>query len=329
MFKNFLIFVVLSLVFAGLFTAFKTDAGLKYQAEIKNIPSVQLFGVSPSTQDTVAKFGIAAGAAFGLIAFILSAILFGILKIVKVPAAVATGISSLLAYGGVAALGYELVYLEEKNSALASAIVNYIGKPLFYSGIIAAVLAIGLLLTSLMKKKAAEIIAKPAAMLLLLLSPLLLSGCTIIGDLTQVGCGLEGGQDAAHCYQEAAVQKNDEQVCNKAPQGEAFKDLGSNPPKDKCYYMVAMNKKDPSVCNNIKGGTLSYEINECASTVLDSSEKFVNEKLKKTDGGKNLSPEELLQVQQQMAEYNKMADIMSNMTKSIHDMNAGMVRNLR
>lgn len=329
MFKNFLIFVVLALVFAGLFTAFKTDAGLKYKAEIENIPSVTLFGVSPSTDTTVAKFGIAAGAAFGLIAFILSAILFGILKIVKVPSAVATGISSLLAYGGVAALGYELVYLEEKNSALASAIVNYIGKPLFYSGIIAAVLAIGLLLASLMKKKDTETIAKQAALLLLLISPLLLSGCTLIGDITQAGCSLEGGQDAAHCYQEAAVQKNDEQVCDKAPQGDAFKDFGSNPPKDKCYYMVAMNKKDPSVCNNIKGGTLSYEINECASTVLDSSEKFVNEKLKKTNDGKNLSPEELLQVQQQMAKYNKMADIMTNMTKNMHDMNMGMVRNLR
>ncbi|MFA5948345.1 MAG: EscF/YscF/HrpA family type III secretion system needle major subunit, partial [Candidatus Gracilibacteria bacterium] len=210
------------------------------------------------------------------------------------------------------------------------AIIYYIVKPLFYSGIIAAVLAVGILLTSFRKKKATETIAKQVAMILILLSPLLLSGCTLIGDITQAGCGFAGGgKDAAHCYQEAAAQKNDERVCDKAPQGAEFKDLGSNPPKDKCYYMVAENKRDPEVCKNIKGGSLSYAINECASTVLDSSEKFINEKLKKADDGKNLSSEELLQVQQQMAQYNKMADIMSNMTKSIHDMNAGMVRNLR
>jgi hypothetical protein len=330
MLKNFLIFIVLTLVFAGLFITFKTDAGLKYKTEITNIPSVVQFGVSPATETTVATYGIAVGAVFGLIAFILSAIIFGILKIFKLPSATASGVSGLLAYSGVAALGYELVYLEEKNSALASAIVNYIGKPLFYSGIVAVILAIGIILLSLMKKKDSATIAKQAAMILLIISPIFLSGCTLIGSLTQAGCGFSGdGKSAAHCYQEAAVQKNDERVCDKTPQGKEFKDLGSNPPKDKCYYMLAENKRDPSICNNIKGGDLSYAINECASNVLDSSEKFINDKLKKTDDGKNLSPDELLKIQQQIEQYSKMQELMTNTAKSMHDINTGMVRNLR
>jgi hypothetical protein len=330
MLKNLLVLVVLSLAFVGFFTVFKLDAGIKYAAHIETIPSVRMFGASPAVEKNISKFGVAAGAAIGLIAFIVSVVIFGILKIVRVPSAVASGISNLLSYSGVAGLGYELVYLEEKNSALASAVVYYIGKPLFFSGIIVSVLAVIFLIASLVKKKDIPKIAQKAAMILIIISPFVLSGCSLLGDVTQAGCVFAGGgKNAAHCYQEAAVQKNDEKVCDKAPQGEEFKKLGSNPPQDKCYYMVAENKRDPEVCKKIKGGMLSYAVSECGQTVLDSAEKEINDTLKKSDGGKKLSPEELVKIQSQMEKYNKMNDIMSNMTKNIHDMNMSAVKNLR
>jgi hypothetical protein len=331
MLKNLLILIILALAFAGLFTAFKQDAGLKYEAEIATIPSVKMFGASPAVGENISKFGLAAGAALGLFAFIASAVIFGILRVVRVPSAAASGISNLLSYGGVAGLGYELVYLEEKNSALASAVVYYIGKPLFFAGIIAAALAIIFLIASFMKKEDLKTVGEKAPMILLLIfSSLFLSGCSLLGSVAEVGCNFAGGgKTAAHCYQEAAVEKNSEKVCDKAPQGEEFKQAGSNPPQDKCYYMVAENKRDPDVCDNIKGGWLSYMASECKANVLDSAEKEISEKLNKADGGKNLSPEELQKIQWQMEKYNKMNGIMTDITKDMHDMNMSAVRNLR
>lgn len=329
--KNLLIFIVLSLFFAGLFVAFKNDAGMKYATYVETIPSVKMFGSSSVVVEKIEQFGVAIGAVFGFLGFIISLIIFGILRLIRISSKVAAGISNLLAYGGVAGLGYELVYLEEKNSALASAVVYYAGKPLFYSGIIAVILAFIFLIVSFMKKediKAAE--EKIPMILLLIFSSLFLSGCSLLGSVTEIGCNFSGGgKNAAHCYQEAAVQKNDEKVCDKAPQGEEFKKAGSNPPQDKCYYMVAENKRDPNVCEKIKGGMLSYDPIECKKNVLDSAEKEIKEKFNKSDGGKKLSSEELAKIQKQIADYSKMTEMMSNVTKSVHDANMSVVRNFR
>lgn len=330
MLKNLLLFVILAVAFAGLFATLKGDASLSYQAAIENIPSVKMFGSSETIEKDLAQFGIATGAVLGFSAFILSAIVFGILKIFRAPSKIAAGISNMLSYSGIAALGYELVYLEEKNSALAAAIVFYLGKPLFYSGIIVAILALTFLVLSFIQKKNIEGVAQKALLLLMIISPFIFSGCSLLGSATELSCGLAGGgKNAAHCYQEAAVQKNDEKICDKAPQGEEFKKLGSNPPQDKCYYMVAENKRDTDVCDKIKGGLMSYSADECKTNVMDSAEKEISEKLKKTDDGKNLSPEELALIQKQLSDYNKTMELMTNLTKGLHDSNSAIVGNLR
>jgi hypothetical protein len=93
----------------------------------------------------------------------------------------------------------------------------------------------------------------------LLIAPvcsLLLAGC--LGDVMEIFC--ETGPDSDHCYQAAAVQESDPDVCNKVA-GEGF--TGTNPPKDKCFLQIAGNTGDPSVCDGVEGGFMSYSKDEC------------------------------------------------------------------
>lgn len=331
MLKNLVIFIVLALAFAGIFLVFKNDAGMRHAAYVETIPSVKMFGASSELGEKMEQFGAAIGAVVGFLGFVASLIIFGILKLVRISSKIASGISNLLAYGAVAGLGYELVYWEEKNSALASAVVHYAGKPLLYAGIIALFMAVIFFIMSFMKKEDLNTAGEKAPMMLLIIfSSLFLSGCSLLGSATEMSCGfVPGGKNQAHCYQEAAVQQNDEKVCDKAPQGEEFKKAGSNPPQDKCYYMVAENKRDPKVCDKIKGGLLSYDAGECKTKVLDAAEKEIKDKLDKSSGGKNLSPEELAKIQKQMALYSEFTEMMTEITKAQHNMNMSLVSNFR
>lgn len=137
------------------------------------------------------------------------------------------------------------------------------------------------------------------------------------------------GKEAAHCYQEAALQQNDETVCDKAPQAQEFKTAWSNPPQDKCYFMVAENKRDPEVCKKIKWWMLSYSVNECMTQVLDNAEQDISTKLEGVTEGKKLSDAELLKIQKQMSDYSKMTEMMTNLTKNIHSTNQSLLQNLR
>lgn len=331
MLKNFLLFLVLALAFAGLFLMGKDDAGLRHAAFVETLPSAKMFGGSSEVGESLEKFGAAIGVALGLVAFIASAILMAILRLTKVPAKAAAGVSNLLAYGAVAGLGYELVYLEEKNSDLASAVVHYAGQPLFYAGLVATALALVFLILAFLKKEQVQAAAEKLPLVLLLItSSFFLSGCSLLGSVTEMGCTfVPGGKNQAHCYQQAAVAQNDEQVCDKAPQGEEFKKAGSNPPQDKCYYMVAGNKRDPKVCDKIKGGLMSYGVEECKQEVLGVAEEEIQNKLDVSQDGQNLSSAELAKIQKQMAEYAQLTQMMTEITKVRHDANMSIVRNFR
>lgn len=86
-----------------------------------------------------------------------------------------------------------------------------------------------------------------------------LSGCIGVFDFV---CNFAGEQDY-HCYQWFAVHEENPDDCEKVNQAEKFKDVGSNPPKDKCYLMIAEKTGDPSGCSEIKGGSMSYTVQEC------------------------------------------------------------------
>ncbi|MEI7512671.1 MAG: hypothetical protein WCK01_04415 [Candidatus Uhrbacteria bacterium] len=92
------------------------------------------------------------------------------------------------------------------------------------------------------------------------------------------GCGLESLQFAAcnvngdpHCFQEAAVQSDDADNCDTVAQKQEFKQVGSNPPRDKCVVMVAANNEDPSTCKKTQGGMYSYNEADCLKGIADSA----------------------------------------------------------
>ena len=72
--------------------------------------------------------------------------------------------------------------------------------------------------------------------LIIFFAPFVLTGC--VGELQAVLCDFF--PDGDHCYQSAAVQSGDMKECEKIL-GEQFKDIGSNPPRDKCYLQIAEN----------------------------------------------------------------------------------------
>lgn len=166
--------------------------------------------------------------------------------------------------------------------------------------------------------------------LFIILATFLFSGCSLLGDVTQISCGfISDGKNQAHCYQQAALQKNDETLCDKAPQADEFKKAGSNPPQDKCYYMVAQNKQNPQICKKIKGGLLSYSMEECIDKTVEIGEKTINEKLTKAQNGEKLSPEELQKIQTDLSTYSQMTNNLSNVVKTMHDNNMSIVKNFR
>ncbi len=95
--------------------------------------------------------------------------------------------------------------------------------------------------------------------LVLILLPFM-TGCDFLAGLMSLACFIN--PDSDHCFQAAGIQGNDPSECEKI-QGEKFKDLGSNPPRDKCYLEIAQNTGDFDICSNIRGGPMSYTKEEC------------------------------------------------------------------
>lgn len=85
--------------------------------------------------------------------------------------------------------------------------------------------------------------------------------------------------DSDHCYQFTAVQSGSPAACENI-KGTKFKDVGSNPPRDKCYMQIALNKGDYTICGNIRWGPMSYNKEDCVSWVW---EKVLVESVEKDD----------------------------------------------
>lgn len=176
------------------------------------------------------------------------------------------------------------------------------------------------------------------------------SGCSLLGGLTQIGCGFV--EDSAHCYQASAIQSSNAETCDKIKQPEQFKEVGSNPPKDKCYYNVAGNTGEAQVCTRIQGGLFSYEkddcvsdvavetedysdcglssmVNECVQPVVDKQQQRVEDLLAATNDGETATPEQIQQLQADMNKMSQAYEMMTNIQKTEFDMNMATVRNLK
>lgn len=250
--------LIFGLFFAVVFYFFSYDlVGIKY-SDITD----------PRVTDLFTKYTVYAGLAMGFISMIGAYILHFILKKLKL-------MKYSLSYPVLAWLmllpwylfARELVYFENEYTNIARGLINYIGDPLLSTTKFLAALVLVrfflLTLAGILKKTFSK---KAGTVAVILFLPILLSGC--VGTLNEWACSFFDDPD--HCFQNAAVQDADPDVCEKIKGGD-FEN--SNPPKDKCYKMIAENTGDLSVCDEMEGGMYSYTKEEC---ILSTSIKFEN-----------------------------------------------------
>ncbi|MFH1046714.1 MAG: hypothetical protein V1738_00260 [Patescibacteria group bacterium] len=270
--KNFLRYLALFAAFAASYAAFfylyRLELQLDFAQAVAQVPSLRNFGSSaidkvPSIAGT---WGAVVGVGLGLISLLVSLVLLGLLKLTKLARfAWAHVIALLVAYGGWLIFGIELLYFENRFSAIAIGIIFFVGRPMYIAAIVTlVVLALLYLLPALLaalrhKKSSLPLVS------LLLAAVVFLPGCDWISGIETLSCLIS--DDSAHCFQEAAVASGSAAACEKIKVSEDFVGLGSNPPKDKCYLMVAQNTGDLSACDKIQGGPMSYTREECITAV--------------------------------------------------------------
>lgn len=110
-------------------------------------------GSATSVETIFIKYGLFMGIGVGLIIMILSYILYGILALVRLTKFKLTNlILNFLAYLFMLIFGFELVFLENRYTTLANAIIAYIGYPLFYTSIIVLIFITTFIVLSIIKK---------------------------------------------------------------------------------------------------------------------------------------------------------------------------------
>lgn len=271
--KYFLIFVAFAVIFTAFFLLKKVGLEKEFLAAAMKVPSIRNFnsGGPMQAMKIINTYGALAGVALGLVSFLASLILLGILKAIRLSKfSLAHMLVLFLVYGAYLALGIELIHYEVRYTVMAIAVIFFVGFPLYYASVTTLVLIFLVYLFSMFRKKSVSVEEdkKPsavpgstmAAILLCLALPFVLSGCSIISWLEGNVCDVTTDP---HCFQGEAVDAGDADECAKVTQPADFKSVGSNPPKDKCYMMVAENTGDLEACNKIKGGMYSYTREEC------------------------------------------------------------------
>ena len=302
--NNFLKYFLVFAAFAGFFTFFffSKKAGLEkeFLAACAKVPSIRDFnsGLPAKAITIVNTYGKFTGIGLGLLAFIISLIFLGILKVVRLAKfSLANMLIIFIIYGGYLALAIELIHFEVRYTVLAISIIFFAGYPLYSATIATLIFIFVIYLLSMIfgKKKSSYAKASPsaramggktedkdvakksdtekntiapekiiAAGILAVAFSFTLSG--LIGWLEGDTCDINTDP---HCNQGAAVDQGDDTDCAKIKQPADFKSVGSNPPKDKCYLMIAENTDNFDACDKIQGGMYSYTREEC---ILDTAE---------------------------------------------------------
>ena len=274
--KYFLVFVGFVIFYTFFYYFEKTTLEKEFLTATSLVPSIRNYGSSgvSQMQNIFHTWGLFIGLGFGLISWFVSLILFGLLKIVRLAKYSWTHLIMLLiVYSAYFAFATELLYYENRFSAMAISIIFFVGYPLYYASIAALVLIFIIYLLPAIFFRIKKIPSSTVNTIILILTlstmPFFLSGCSLLSGLTSVGCDILS--DSTHCPQEVAVSGGEADNCAKVQQPEQFKDVGSNPPQDKCYLMVAQNTGNLDACNKIKGGWMSYTREECIlETSIDS-----------------------------------------------------------
>lgn len=291
--KYFVAFLVFSIVFALSFIINGSDLEKDFLLAISKVPSIRNFGsgTALTIKELALTWGPLVGLGLGLVAWIISLVYLGIIKLIRLAKYNLISMAGLiLIYGAYLALAIELIYFETRYSAITIGIIIFVGYPLFHSAIATLALIIIIYLMTMLfgiiKPKqipeteinnnpepapASQNTPSPViGLVLLATSSLFFPGCSLIAGAESLACLISA--DSAHCYQDQAVSSGNADDCDKIKQPEQFIKTGSNPPKDKCYLMVAQNTGNLEACKKIKGGLLSYTQEECILTTSVENE---------------------------------------------------------
>ncbi|HOX61172.1 MAG TPA: hypothetical protein PLV72_04175 [Candidatus Magasanikbacteria bacterium] len=235
--------------------------GLVYMAVYAYLKPVATDIVNTTIAKIFKNYGMYFGWLFALISMIAMYVLYLVKKIVRLGKfQIVNSIILLASLMPWYMLADELLHHEKRYTDIGRGLITYVGAPLYWMVWIVAGFALlwftVVLLVKLLKKK--NLASKTILILFIITAPVLLTGC--VGDIMGIVCDFL--PDADHCLQGAAVQEGDDSGCEKIS-GEKFKDVGSNPPRDKCYLQIAENTGNLEACKKIKGGPMSYDKDEC------------------------------------------------------------------
>ena len=260
----FLIPLLFAVIYAVIFFVRKEATMQEFNMLMNEVPSLVRFGSSAISVVTeyFPKFGALGGVVFALVQMIVAAVIFLIMKIVRLSKwKLTVPLALFLALLPLAFLGHNMVFVSNRFTALSSGIILFVGYPLWYASLALGTLLILILLYGLLKKVKAD---KLAMVGLMVGASMTLSGCDLLGWF--IGFSCDFSSDDVHCYQEVAVNSGEADECEKVPQKEGY--TTSNPPQDKCHLMIAENTGDPTACDDMKGGVGSYTREECLENVF-------------------------------------------------------------
>ena len=241
--------------------------GLTYMVAYFFIEPIATDIVNKIIANIFKKYGIYFGWLFALVSMIAMYILYLVKKIVRLGKIQIINpiilVASMIPWY---LLAEQLLHHEKRYTDIGRGLITYVGAPLLWTVyVICGIALLWFLAVSIVKIfQKRKVANKVAAIIFIMSAPLFFSGC--VGDIMGVVCDFI--PDSDHCYQGAAVQEGDDSGCEKIS-GEKFKDMGSNPPRDKCYLQIAENTGNLEACKKIKGGPMSYDKDECIlSTAL-------------------------------------------------------------
>jgi hypothetical protein len=153
---SFVLLTVLAfiIIYSLIFFAFKETLAKAESAANAAIPVVKTGLMMPNDSDAIfLKYGGLFGIALGAIVFSLLLILYGIARVTTLTKLKSgPAIVLITAYGFFFLIGLKLAFFEKAYIPWATAVIYFVGRPLFFSTLIMLAISVGLLCHSLTRK---------------------------------------------------------------------------------------------------------------------------------------------------------------------------------
>ena len=148
-------FLVFSISFAITFSMNKKAGSEEYDKSNNASLAIRNYGMGSADkiESIFLKYGIFIGVGLGIIIMALTYFIYGILALIKLTKfKLTTLILSLFSFGFLLVFGIELVFFENRYTALGNAAISFIGYPLMYTSIITVIFILTFMVLAIIKK---------------------------------------------------------------------------------------------------------------------------------------------------------------------------------